>query len=85
MPRAVSPWGVLCPVQGQGGAASAVHPAVPGIVVTPGLMPPPCPGMASLPSRGAAARPHPDEAGTIGGGRFPSHKGPVADVPGQEL
>lgn len=33
------------------------------------------PRMASLPSRGAVARPHPDEAGTIGGARFPSHEG----------
>lgn len=33
------------------------------------------PRMASLPSHGAVARPHPDEAGTIGGGCFPSNEG----------
>lgn len=74
-PKTLSLWGVLCPEQGQGGAASAMHP------VTPGLMPPPCQGMASLPSHGTAARPHPDEAGTISGRHFLSHKGLVADVP----
>lgn len=50
MPQALSLWGVLCPGQGQGDTASAVHPAVPGIVVTLYLMSPPCLGMASLPS-----------------------------------
>lgn len=50
-------------------------PGVPGFAVTPGLMPPPCPGWTHCPAMGAVARPHPDEAGTIGGGGFPSHEG----------
>lgn len=81
VPGALSPQGVLCPEQGQGDTASAVYPVVPGIVVTPDLMPPPCPGMALLPSRGAVARPHPSEAGTMGGRHFLSHKGLVVNGP----
>lgn len=34
-----------------------LSPAVPGIVMTLGLMSPPCLGMASLPSRGAGVCP----------------------------
>lgn len=81
MPRSLSLRGVLCPEQGQGGTASTMYPAVLGIAVTPGLMPPPCPGMASLPNGGAVARPHPDEAGTVSAGHFLSREGPVVDVP----
>lgn len=77
MPRALSPRGILCPMQGQGGTAS--------MAVTSGLMPPPCLGAASLPSHGAAARPRPGVARAISRGHFPSHEGLVADGPGQEL
>lgn len=50
MPQTLSLQGVLHSEQGQGDTASAVHPAVPGIVVTLCLMSPSCLGMASLPS-----------------------------------
>lgn len=64
MPQALSLWSVLCPEQVQGDTASAVHPAVPGIVVTLCLMSPPCLGMASPPSQGAAVCPHAGELRT---------------------
>lgn len=78
-PSPLSLPGVLCPEQGQGDTASAVHPAVPGIVMTLGLMSPPCLGMASLPSRGAGACPHAGEPRTSVRRCF------LMDMPGREL